>query len=103
MEFAQSLEKGELDLCAQIIERNWKAQKLLAPSSTTPKLDEMYTHAKENGAIGGKLCGAGGGGAFLFYTHDVESLKKSMKHRFVDAFEIDFEFEYRSIKELNQL
>jgi D-glycero-alpha-D-manno-heptose-7-phosphate kinase len=103
LEFAQSLEKGELDLCAQIIERNWQAQKLLAPSSTTPKLDEMYSHAKENGAIGGKLCGAGGGGAFLFYTHDVESLKKSMKHRFVDTFEIDFEFEYRSIKELNQL
>jgi D-glycero-alpha-D-manno-heptose-7-phosphate kinase len=68
-----------------------------------PSWDEMYAHAKENGAIGGKLCGAGGGGAFLFYTHDVESLKKSMKHRFVDAFEIDFEFEYRSVKELNQL
>ena len=102
-EFAQFLEKEEFDRCAQIIERNWEAQKLLAPSSTTPKLDEMYAHAKANGALGGKLCGAGGGGAFLFYTHDVDLLKKAMKTRFVDAFEIDFEFEYRSIKELNQL
>lgn len=103
LEFTQALEKEEFDLCAEIIERNWEAQKLLAPSSTTPKLDEMYAHAKANGAYGGKLCGAGGGGAFLFYSHDVEKLKKSMKRRFVDAFEIDFEFEYRNIKELNQL
>ena len=102
-EFAQALGNEDFDLCATIIERNWQAQKLLAPSSTTPKLDEMHAHAKENGALGGKLCGAGGGGAFLFYTHDVEYLKKAMKQKFVDAFEIDFEFEYRNIKELNQL
>jgi D-glycero-alpha-D-manno-heptose-7-phosphate kinase len=102
-EFAQALEKQELDKCAEIIERNWKAQKLLAPSSTTSKLDEMYAHAKANGAIGGKLCGAGGGGAFLFYSHDIDALKKAMKNKFVDAFEIDFEFEYRNIKELNQM
>ena len=63
----------------------------------------MFAHAKANGAIGGKLCGAGGGGAFVFVTHDVEQLKKAMKNKFVDAFEIDFEFEYRNIKELNQL
>jgi D-glycero-alpha-D-manno-heptose-7-phosphate kinase len=102
-EFARALEKNEFDKCALIIERNWNAQKLLAPSSTTPKLDEMDDYAKDHGALGGKLCGAGGGGAFLFYSHDIEKLKKSMKQKFVDTFEIDFEFEYRSIKELNQL
>ncbi len=103
LEFAKALEKTDFNTCAKIIERNWNAQKMLAPSSTTPKLDDMYAYAKENGALGGKLCGAGGGGAFLFYTHDVDQLKKAMKQKFVDAFEIDFEFEYRSIKELNQL
>ena len=103
LEFAKAMEKEDFDLCGQIIERNWSAQKLLAPSSTTPKLEEMYDYAKANGALGGKLCGAGGGGAYLFYSHDVEKLKKSMKQRFVDAFEIDFEFEYRNIKEMNQL
>ncbi len=103
LEFAKAMEKEDFDLCGQIIERNWNAQKLLAPSSTTPKLEEMYDYAKANGALGGKLCGAGGGGAYLFYSHDVEKLKRSMKQRFVDAFEIDFEFEYRNIKEMNQL
>ncbi len=103
LEFAKALEKQQFDDCAKIIERNWNAQKLLAPSSTTERLDDMYNHAKANGAIGGKLCGAGGGGAFLFYSHDIEKLKKAMKLKFVDTFEIDFEFEYRSIKELNHL
>lgn len=102
-EFAKALQKEDFDLCAKISERNWEAQKLLAPSSTTTKLDDMYSHAKANGAMGGKLCGAGGGGAFLFYSHDADKLKKAMKNTFVDTFEIDFEFEYRSIKELNQL
>lgn len=102
-EFAKALEIEEFDNCALIIERNWNAQKLLAPSSSTPRLDEMYTYAKDNGALGGKLCGAGGGGAFLFYSHNVDQLKKAMKQKFVDAFEIDFEFEHRNIKELNQL
>lgn len=103
LEFAKSLEKNDFDSCAAIIERNWNAQKLLAPSSTTKRLDEMYDYAKANGAQGGKLCGAGGGGAFLFYANNVEKLKKSMKQKFVDTFEIDFEIEYRNIKELNNL
>ena len=102
-EFSSALANEDFDKCAQIIERNWNAQKLLAPSSTTTKLDEMYAFAKSHGALGGKLCGAGGGGAFLFYSHDIDKLKKAMKSRFVDTFEIDFEFEYRNIKELNQL
>lgn len=103
LQFAKTLERQEYDNCAKIIERNWNAQKLLAPSSTTAKLDEMHSFAKANGALGGKLCGAGGGGAFLFYSHDVDKLKKAMKNKFVDAFEIDFEFEYRNVKELNHL
>ncbi len=101
--FAKALEKNDLPQCAETIERNWEAQKLLAPSSSNEKLDEMYEFAKNSGALGGKLCGAGGGGAFLFYSDDPENLKKAMKQRFVDCFEIDFEFEYRNIKELNQV
>lgn len=101
IDFVQALQKSDLPECAKIMERNWEAQKQLAPSSSNDKLNEMFSFAKSKGALGGKLCGAGGGGAFLFYSDDTESLKKAMKQHFVDCFEIDFEFEYRSIKELN--
>jgi len=101
--FAFSLAKGDFEACAKILELNWEAQKLLAPASSNDELDKMYAFAKENGAIGGKLCGAGGGGAFIFYCEDPESLQKKMKLEFSGCFEINFDFEYRNIKQLNKI
>lgn len=101
--FYQTLEKQDFSACAQIMEANFTAQKKLAPASSNEYLDNMYAFAKQNGALGGKICGAGGGGAFIFYCTDPTSLKRAMKKQFVDCFEIDFEFEYNSIKQLNTI
>jgi cytidyltransferase-like protein len=101
--FAKALEAADYNKCAELMETNWEAQKMLAPSSSNQKIDEMFGFAKTNGAIGGKLCGAGGGGAFVFYSQNTEALKNAMKNRFVDCFEIDFEIEYNDIKTLNSI
>ncbi|WP_020529021.1 adenylyltransferase/cytidyltransferase family protein [Flexithrix dorotheae] len=102
-DFALALEKRDFDLCAKIVDDNWKAQKQLAPSCTNEELEEMYSFAMANGAKGAKLCGAGGGGAFLFMTDDPLKLKRAMKKQFSGCFEIDFEFEYQDIKTLNKI
>ena len=39
-------------------------------SGSTCKIDEWYGHAMKNGALGGKLIGAGGGGFLMFYAKD---------------------------------
>lgn len=101
--FAHALAEEDFMACAIIMEENWEAQKMLAKASTNENLDAMYAFAKENGAYGGKICGAGGGGAFIFYCDDPEHLKQAMKKQFVDCFEIDFAFEYQPIKKLNAL
>lgn len=101
--FAEALAAGNYHQCAKIMSMNWEAQKQLAPASTTAKIDAMYDHAMSHGALGGKISGAGGGGAFIFYTEEPESLKNSMKQAFVDCFEINFEFEYQNIKSLNSM
>jgi D-glycero-alpha-D-manno-heptose-7-phosphate kinase len=101
--FAGELEAGDIEACAKLSSRNWEAQKLLAPSSTTPLLDDMYEYAMDHDALGGKICGAGGGGAFVFYAANTEKLKKIMKNRFPNCFEIDFDFEPLDIKKLNHL
>jgi len=101
--FAESLRDEDFIRCAEIMEDNWNAQKMLAPSSSNKKIDAMFQFAKDNGAVGGKLCGAGGGGAFIFYSLDIELLKNAMKSKFVDCFEIDFEIEYEDIKTLNNI
>ncbi len=100
-EFPQKLIKGDIKGCAALSSRNWEAQKKLAPSSTTPLLDQMYNFAMTNGAMGGKICGAGGGGAFIFYADKPDHLKQVLKSRFTNCFEIDFEFELQNIKGLN--
>jgi cytidyltransferase-like protein len=103
LEFAHALEKGEFGDCARLMEKNFEAQIQLASASTNERLDTMYAYAKQNGAIGGKIAGAGGGGAFLFCCEDTEYLKNAMKKEFVECFEIDFEFHYRDIKSLNKV
>ncbi len=103
LEFAKTLEKGDFKECGNIMEKNFEAQIQLASASTNEKLDAMYAHAKKHGAYGGKIAGAGGGGAFLFCCEDPEQLKHAMKKEFVDCFEIDFDFCYHDIKALNRV
>jgi cytidyltransferase-like protein len=102
-QFHEALEKQDFIGCAKIMEANFFAQKQLASATSNDYLDKMYAFAKENGAYGGKICGAGGGGAFIFYCESPSKLKQSMKKQFVDCFEIDFEFEYKNIKQLNTI
>jgi galactokinase/mevalonate kinase-like predicted kinase/glycerol-3-phosphate cytidylyltransferase-like family protein len=102
-EFALSLQSRDFMKCASIMESNFRAQIQLASATSNKLLDEMYGHAGNNGALGGKIAGAGGGGAFIFYCKDPQSLIAAMKDRFVDCFEISFDFHYENIKTLNSL
>ena len=102
-EFSKALEKSDFEGCAAIMETNYLAQIELASYTSNDYLAEVYKFARDNGALGGKICGAGGGGAFVFYSNDPEELKLKLKKQFVDTFEIDFDFEYNNIKKLNLL
>lgn len=100
-QFHKALENQDFKECAKIMEANFLAQKQLASATSNEHLDRIYSFAKENGVYGGKICGAGGGGAFIFYCENPLLLKDRMKKQFVDCFEIDFDFEYQNIKQLN--
>ncbi len=100
--FAIALSNDNYDECAEIMNRNFKAQKKLAASTSNEHLEEIYQFALNNGALGGKICGAGGGGAFVFYCKsDKKELLLKIKKKFSDCFELSFELEKRNIKELN--
>ena len=101
--FFNALIKKDFIQCAEIMEINFEAQKKLAQATSNDYLDEMYHFAKKHGAYGGKICGAGGGGAFIFCCKNLDALKRALKKQFIDCFEIDFEFEYKNIKELNKI
>lgn len=63
----QSLEQNELGDFGAILNESWIKKRELSGSISNPLIDEMYECALQNGAVGGKLLGAGGGGFLLFY------------------------------------
>ncbi len=103
LEFSKALENEKFNECASIMNKNFEAQKQLAPSSSNEGLETIYQFALQNGAAGGKICGAGGGGAFIFYCTDKTNLLKKIKKRFTDCFKMDFEIENKNIKNLNKI
>jgi D-glycero-alpha-D-manno-heptose-7-phosphate kinase len=59
---------GEIDTYGEMLHEHWTNKRKLAASMTDSVLDEHYEAARNAGAIGGKLMGAGGGGFFMFYV-----------------------------------
>lgn len=64
----EDLQNGKIDSLGEILDESWKLKKTLAPGISNSLVDESYNIAIKNGAIGGKLLGAGGGGFLLFYV-----------------------------------
>ena len=77
----EALLKGNLNELGEILDFGWTFKKQMADEISNPLLDELYETAKANGATGGKISGAGGGGFMIFYCPDdnrsrvIESLK----------------------------
>jgi D-glycero-alpha-D-manno-heptose-7-phosphate kinase len=63
------LQDGKSDKMGDILHQAWLNKKQLAERITNPEIDRAYEAAREAGAIGGKIAGAGGGGFMLLYCH----------------------------------
>lgn len=75
----EALVKGRLDDFAEIMNVHWQQKKERSGGMSNPKIDEWYEYALKNGALGGKLIGAGGGGFLLFYCRDKIRLRHAME------------------------
>ena len=63
------------------MDENWKIKKSLSNSIANHKLNEIYQEAKKEGALGGKLLGAGGGGFFCFFVRKEKAEKFFQKKK----------------------
>jgi D-glycero-alpha-D-manno-heptose-7-phosphate kinase len=70
--------KGDLGTWGEIMLEHWEAKKKRSGGMSNPEIDERYDLALKNGAIGGKLVGAGGGGFLLFYAREPRRLREAM-------------------------
>ena len=62
------LSRGKFDNLGKLLHQNWLLKKTLVDTVSSPEIDAMYKKAMKAGALGGKLCGAGGGGFLLLYV-----------------------------------
>lgn len=66
----QALVKHDWSAVGQAIAQEWSVRRGLAPGISTPEIDEAFKQAFKQGAVAGKICGAGGGGCFFAYMDD---------------------------------
>ncbi len=91
-----SLENGQLEDFGQILNEGWIRKRELASGVSNSRINGLYDLAMANGASGGKLLGAGGGGFLLFYC-DKEKQKKLEEVLRLKRFDFKFEHDGTSI------
>ena len=79
-----------------MLDYSWNLKRGLNINISNNLIDEIYFEAKNVGALGGKLLGAGGGGFMLFYIHKEHQDK--LRGRLKKLLEIPFEFDYEGTK-----
>jgi D-glycero-alpha-D-manno-heptose-7-phosphate kinase len=92
-EILKLIEKGELESFGELMNIHWQEKKKRSIIMSNPKIDSWYNDALKNGAIGGKIVGAGGGGFLLFYTSNKEKLRAYFKKQNLREVRFKFDFE----------
>jgi len=87
----RSLVKGNLDDFGLILDENWQLKKSLSDKISQSRIDKLYEIALKNGAKGGKLLGAGGGGFLAFYCE--MKRQESVRRALADLEELTFSFD----------
>lgn len=94
----QALVSGDLNRFAELMNNHWQHKKMRAKNMSNDDLDAWHTLGLKNGAIGGKLIGAGGGGFLMFYAHDKLRLRSAMLKTGLS--EVQFTFESSGTREV---
>jgi D-glycero-alpha-D-manno-heptose-7-phosphate kinase len=89
----QALETGNLPEFARLMDVHWQHKKERSGSMSNQQINEWYDFAMANGALGGKLIGAGGGGFLMFYAEDKTKLRHAMREKGLTEVRFKFDFE----------
>jgi D-glycero-alpha-D-manno-heptose-7-phosphate kinase len=92
----QALESGDLLEFGRLMDVHWQRKKRRSGSMSNSDIDRWYTAALQNGAVGGKVIGAGGGGFLTFYATDKVRLRHAMRE--LNLREVRFRFDFEGTK-----
>ena len=88
-----ALETGNLTRLGELMHEHWEHKRRRSGGISNPQIDSWYSLAMNNGAIGGKLVGAGGGGFLMFYASDQRRLRQAMADAGLSEVRFGFDFE----------
>lgn len=88
-----ALEAGRMSEFGELMHEHWLQKKQRSDGMSNSQIDEWYELGRANGAVGGKLVGAGGGGFLMFYAHDRKSLRQAMARAGLEEVRFRFDFE----------
>jgi D-glycero-alpha-D-manno-heptose-7-phosphate kinase len=97
IEICSTIVTGNLRRFGELMDVHWRLKKNLSEGITNPQIDAWYDMAKRNGAIGGKISGAGGGGFLMLYCEEGKAqLREAM--RTAGLRELNFRFDFEGSK-----
>jgi D-glycero-alpha-D-manno-heptose-7-phosphate kinase len=95
----EAVENGNITDVGLFFDEHWKYKKRISTDMSNSWFDKIYDIAKENGALGGKISGAGGGGFFIFYVENNHSkFRKAMRE--INLREMRYRFDFEGTKVL---
>jgi D-glycero-alpha-D-manno-heptose-7-phosphate kinase len=90
----EAMETGNITDVGLLFDKHWDYKKKISAKMSNPRFDQIYQIAKENGALGGKISGAGGGGFFLFYVEEKHAkFRDAMRELGLREMRYRFDFE----------
>jgi D-glycero-alpha-D-manno-heptose-7-phosphate kinase len=92
LESKAAMERGDLRRLAELMHVHWEHKKKRTQGMSNTQIDSYYELGRSNGALGGKLIGAGGGGFLMFYTEDKTRLRQAMTR--AGLREVRFRFDF---------
>jgi D-glycero-alpha-D-manno-heptose-7-phosphate kinase len=87
------LEAGKTSEFGALMHEQWENKKRRSEGMSNSDINEWYELGRQNGAVGGKLVGAGGGGFLMFYAEDRNRLRSAMAQAGLDEVRFHFDFE----------
>ena len=93
----ECLESGDLDGIGRLLDEGWRQKRSLVAGITNPRIDQLYDAAIANGALGGKITGAGGGGFLLLYCHESRQEHLTRVMEGLGLRRMDFHFETQGV------
>lgn len=93
-----AIESGDIQAFGELMHEHWIKKRIRTKGMSNSNIDNWYEAALKNGAVGGKIVGAGGGGFLMFLANDRKKLRKKMNS--LGLQEVRFKFDFEGTKVL---